>query len=263
MKPFVAPQLLYMVTTTSVPYMYHVPAILGTPTGLPYWFRYLSQYLHPSLRTLPIKDIPRNGILYFRDNKSARKLCFPIRRFEVLWFEKDETISFLNLRLGARIAYGAVPVSADKSSTDLDENSWHLLTEHVQNYRVNLEADRWNALLEHGATKPAMIKRALPRTIAVPRQGAPQILPWNQFKAGSDDELLWIGPDERTLRERIAAWFRNRKDDHNRWRNMLPAFAAMEHVNKTPFFYVHAPVSVFSEKTTRPRKIGRGRGQYI
>src|SRR5262249_10508362 len=92
---------------------------------------------------------------------------------------------------------------------------------------------------------------------------APPIVPWDELKAGSDDELLWIGPNDRTLRERIADWFhRPRRDDPNKWRDMLPAFAAMEHVNKTPFFYVHAPISVFTEKAGRARKIGRGRGQY-
>ncbi len=283
--------LLYMVTTTSVPYMYHVPIILGIPTGVPYWFRYLSRYIHPDLMKLPKERIPKHGILYLRDNGSAQKLCFPIRYFKVLWFERSETVSFLNLLMAPRVPYSSAPVPADKHSpapAGVNETSWRLLAEHVRDYRekpqgelvplkhslepcpVGVAPEVWSAFLAYEAGNRADSKRPAPRTVAAPSATSPPIVPWDELKA-ADDALLWVTegvplaaqPDSLGLFAKIRALWRVKVDDElARWRSMLPAFAAMEHVNKTPFFFMRAPTSISAEKSAAPSEIGGGGGLY-
>jgi hypothetical protein len=227
---------------------------------------------------MPAEEIPRQGTLYLRDNHSAQRLCFPIRNFRVLWFERGEAVSFLNLLMESRVAYGTAKSPGDGDSSipaGLDHASWGLLAEHIRDYRLRtqteplppntvqkeppagVEADTWNAFLAYAAHQRAARKRPSPRTVAVPRAGEAPIVPWEELRAGrSEDALLWVEGGVVARKPGKVA------DEHSRWRSMLPAFAAMEQVNKTPFFFVHAPVSIANEKATRSHEIGAGGGLY-
>ena len=251
------PLILNIVTTTTVPYMYHVPAILGIPAGMSYWFRYLTQYLHLDLRDLAAAQVPKRGLLHLRDNSSDGQLCFPLREFEVLWFDRSETVCFLNLLMTKRVAYGSAAAPVDPQSSapaGLDQSSWRLLAEHIEDCRVRA---RRTASTNH-----------LPKTVAVPRQGSPPIVPWKDLRpADAGTALVWVAapvpaPQEPSLRQRISAPRDVPNREHERWRSMLPAFAAMERVNKTPFFFLHAPVAVASGRRCKPTEIGGGEARY-
>src|SRR5688572_13123107 len=97
------PPAVVMLTTTTTPYVYHVPTIVGLPTGATYWFRYKVSYLDESLRRRQLRN--HLGILYFRNNESQSKLCYPLRHFQVLWSETHGGVCFLNVLLKDLIVY--------------------------------------------------------------------------------------------------------------------------------------------------------------
>ena len=104
------PNRLMMVTTTKVPYLYHVPSIVGTPHGLAYWFRYLKKYLHPSVLSLGQGINELQGTLYVRDDTSSEQLCYPFRHFEVQYSDLTSTVCFLTLKLGDLVSYEVMKV---------------------------------------------------------------------------------------------------------------------------------------------------------
>jgi hypothetical protein len=269
-------ELLYMVTTTSIPYMYHVPAILGTPTGIAYWFRYLTRYLHPNLRERGTDRIPTRGLLYLRDENSQRKLCYPLRWFRVLWCEKSEAITFLNLEMRPLVPYRTARAPLDDSTPapdGVDEGSWRLLSEHVAAYRrrmqrsesqdsvkvpaapIGVDPTIWAQFTAYSLARHAVEARPAPFTVAIPQSGAPGITPWIDLKPDGDDGLLWLNLG--TQGENCSD-----QDDARRWRDMLPAFAAVDQVNTTPFFFLGGITSVANPRVRRPRRIGRGTGLH-
>jgi hypothetical protein len=97
--------------------------------------------------------------------------------------------------------------------------------------------------------------RPEPVTVASPQRGAPSITPWNDLKPDEHNGLLWL--DAGTIDEDYSD-----ENDALRWRNMLPAFAAVEQVNITPFFFLGTITSVASSRVRSPRRIGRGTGLH-
>jgi hypothetical protein len=222
--------MLHIVTTTSVPYLFHVPSIVGTPNGIPRWFRYLTQYLHPDLAGLPPKEVPTQGILYIRDQRSADKLCFPLRRFQILWLENNETICFLNLLLGDLVSY--CPVSDYEGITEapggVDQESWRLLVQHVREKKARTGAG--------------------PRTVAVPFAGYPPIQQWADMKPAGGEHLLWEGV--------ARDWPQLLLPEREKWRNMLPVFSTMEDLDEIPFLRLDRITRVRDGKLLSPEKIG-------
>jgi hypothetical protein len=122
---------IVMLTTTTEPYLFHIPTILSCPNGIAYRFRYQNKHLHEQVKNSK-SDYLRgyNGVLYLRDNSSELKLCYPIRRFRILWKEDEKVVSFFNLEMGNIINYENIETIKDRLGETYPDNmktSWQNL----------------------------------------------------------------------------------------------------------------------------------------
>jgi hypothetical protein len=222
-----------------------------------------------------VTEFPSMDSFTFRDENSQRKLCYPLRRFRVHWCEQNEAITFLNLEMRPLVRYCTAPAPVDAelpAPVGSDETSWRLLSQHVAHYRktarsqssslaeglpnpAGIDPTTWIQFKTYLAAGGAVKTRPEPVTVAIPQRGAPSITPWNDLKPDENNGLLWSGTG-------IVDDDDSEQNDALRWRDMLPAFAAIEQVNMTPFFFFGAITSIASSRVRHPRRIGRGTGLH-
>jgi hypothetical protein len=193
----------------------------------------------------------------------------------VLWCEKYEAVTFLNLEMRRLVRYCTAPAPVDDKApapVGIDETSWRLLSQHLEDYQkaarsqprsftedpprpAGVDPTTWMQFTAYLAAQRAVKARPEPVTVASPQRGAPSITPWSDLKPDEHNGLLWL--DAGTVDEDYSD-----ENDALRWRDMLPAFAAVKQVNITPFFFLGTITSVASSRVRPPRRIGRGTGLH-
>src|SRR5262245_51112690 len=192
-------ETLLMLTTTSKPYVFNVPTFLERQVGISYWFRYLRTYIDEPLIALGEKIEKMEGILYFRDDKSPTKLCYPLRRFKVLWVENTPGVWFLNVLLGDIVSYASFAFKDKLPSVlaEVDERSREMLEKDFQ------------TRIASGMPLP------LPGNLALPAIGAPALLTEAALRlskpnaAAPTDSYLWLARKDYFSESRPPATIRS------------------------------------------------------
>jgi len=254
-----APNLV-MLTTTHVPYVYHIPPILSCETGVPYWFRYQNIGLQNKVSKAKDNEL-RNlrGILYLRDNESLSKLCFPLRRFRVLWNENRQAVSFFYLEMNDLINYDLLFFDPEKGTL-----SSECRTNDISH--VNLEREFQER------SKSNMPFPKLER-LAVPAQGEPPILTDRQLRTLRDflapedspnllpkpiDDNAYVWEDYRSMFDQHVEVAPDRNTENNNWVNITRIFSNVKTLEMFVFWRVlrlqqlHRPKKFFL-----PQKIGK------
>lgn len=233
---------LVMLTTTAKPYVFHVPAIQATPTGVPYWFRYLRHYIDVSLALARPNLTGRRGILYFRDNDSQTKLCYPLRWFTVLWAEFTSPVCFLNLLMGHLVPYESISMREGRLPSScpqgLDRSSWDSLSLELR--RRSGSHPTFSSLALPWAGEPSILSEAALRAVPEARV--------------ADDRYLWTSPMPAP-----AA----RDDDLAAWNGQVVAYSAIPALRGLPFLHIEVSRSV-NRRVERPEKVDKkdDRGLY-
>ena len=240
-----------MVTTTTVPYMYHVPQILATPKDIPYWFRYLTHYLHSDLITALQANGVERGILYLRDEESVDKLCYPLRHFEILWSDAKGPVTFFNLKMGDYIGYLGADVAVDQAApravTGVDEDSWaHLIAHRQKLFQDNVIAAQ---------NQPPLPLLSVPTRMSAPSANGAKITPWSTLRPAAFDGLLWLDPAAQPAGPAGG-------DGVLAWRELVSALAGVERVNRTPFFFVWPPRTLKGADVIKAKEFAKGAVRY-
>jgi hypothetical protein len=150
----------------------------------------------------------------------------------VLWCEKEEAVTFLNLEMRPLVRYCTAPAPVDDSApapVGIDETSWRLLSQHVADYReraarsqsgscvedpptpAGIDPEIWRQFTAYLAARRAA--KAQPAvTVVIPQRGAPGITPWSDLKSDEHDHLLWLNAgtldDDNTDQNDASRWQR-------------------------------------------------------
>lgn len=249
-------QNLIMLTTTRIPYVYHIPPILSCPPGIPYWFRYQHAWLEQRVAEAEHNELrDTSGILYLRDNDSRLKLCYPLRRFRVLWHENKHSLSFFYLELGELIRYRAFVYDHHKNTLEEEslgnEASLANVTQEIQ------------ARAESGTPLEKMCR------FTAPTLGEPPILKDKQIRANVDLPASDVEPMHREegLSENTYVWLDKRSmfkhnlispqcvgDENDKWVNQVQALCTVRQLHDVCFWRIlsleqlHKPKRKFTPK---------------
>lgn len=233
-------QNLIMLTTTRIPYVYHIPPILSCPSGIAYWFRYLHAWLAQRVAEAEYNELrDTSGILYLRDNDSRLKLCYPLRRFRVLWHENKHSLSFFYLELGELIQYRAFVYDHHKNT--FEEES---LGSEVSLANVTQEIQ---AQAESGTPLEKMCR------FTAPILGQPPILKDKQIRAKVDLPAFGVEPMDREegLSENTYVWLDKRSmfkhnlispqcvgDENDKWVSQVQALCTVRQLHNVCFWRI-------------------------
>jgi hypothetical protein len=207
-------ETIIMLTTTNEPYLFHIPTILSCPNRITYRFRYRNTWLGQEVQNSESDYLRKcNGVLYLRDSTSKSGLCYPIRRFKVLWKEDRGVVTFFNLEMGDIIAYNLAKDS--ESST----KSWQ---------NLNMEYSRQ---LEENKCLPPL------DVIPVPANNQPPILTDTELHDGiAPEKYVWL--DKRA----IFAWSGQVSDaeaeESQKWGAIIPIFSLISSLRNICFWRI-------------------------
>ena len=134
--------MIYIITTLTVPYVYHLPTILTLPSGFRYRFRYRRKYLH--FEGTPREAFLRQeALIWLRFPTGDEQSYIPIRRASVNRVRDYGEVVFFELRLGQLPVVGDSPKlrqtfisSASRSTTEVLTRSLSSLPENERDKYV-------------------------------------------------------------------------------------------------------------------------------
>lgn len=221
-------ETVIMLTTTTEPYVFHIPTILSCPNRITYRFRYRNTWLDQRVQNSKSDYLRKcNGLLYLRDNASELKLCYPIRRFKILWKEDRAVVSFFNLEMADIIRYDFV------RGTKANNRSW-------QNLSVE-----YSTQLEKNKRLPSR------DVITVPTENQPPILTDTELHCGINPEkYVWL--DKRDIFSWSGEVSHAEDEENQKWATLMPTF-----------FLVRSLRNICFWRILQLRELGNGRRVYV
>lgn len=246
-----------MLTTTHIPYVHHIPPILSCPNGIPYRFRYHNELLHDQiLKSESDKLYLYNGILYIRDNESELKLCYPLRRFKILWKDDRKVASFFYLKMGDLIKYREVGRESQNASHGMNNDiSW----ENVQK--------EYSEKAKQAKPLPCL------STIVIPAKGEPPILTDQQLRnaksyvtntkysnglgsLAKEDKYMWL--DTREIFSWPGKISGDADNENDKWSVLMSALSLINTLSNMCFWRILRLSELRNEKKTfRPTRIAK------
>lgn len=226
-----------VLTTTQVPYVCHIPTILSCPNGITYRFRYQNKWLHEQILSCSSDDLrEHDGLLYIRDDTSQLGLCYPLRRFKILWKDDKKVMSFFNFKMGSIVRYQRFQDGREHHSSTPEDNS----------------KTSWQNVLEEYSKKS---KRGivLPPldAIAVPGDGEPPILTdqelHNSLKA---DNYVWL--DMRDIFAPARELTEDTDNENDKWSVLMSTLSLIDPLRNTCFWRILRLSELRNEKKTFP-----------
>lgn len=236
-------QNLIVLTTTRAPYIFHIPPILSCPNKITYRFRYQNIWLHEDILKDTIDHLRScNGLLYFRDNSSELKLCYPIRRFKLLWKDDAGVISFFNFQMADIIKY---------------EHKTHYGSDIAE--LIDKESDKSLQYIykEYLRLKNEGIPVPFPETIAAPVENEPPILTDEELHQSIDmNKYVWL--DDRDDFQWSGKISKDEKNENANWLKLVSALSMVNPIRNMCFWRVVRLRESTSEKTIfTPHRISK------
>ena len=229
-------EAVIMLTTTTEPYVFHIPAILSCPNGIVYRFRYQENWLHEQVVNSGSEYLRKcTGLLYLRDNESESKLCYPVRCFRILWKENAGIITFFGLEMGDIIQYKCIDT--------VEENV------HAGSMKTSLR----NISSEYSAQKTKGTTLPFQSRLAVPEDNEPPILTDEELHDCVDaDKYVWL--DKRGIFSWSGEISEAAEEENTKWSALMPAFSLIHQLRNVCFWRVlklnrlGSPSETFSPK---------------
>ena len=226
-------------TSTTPPYLFHIPTILSLTDGLPYWFRYQNSYLDETIANAKNNQYKeREGILYLRDNESELKLCYPIRKFTVIWHENDGYFSYFYVRLDSIVTYQEIKISplelqrGNNLQKIDDRNQSNILNEIIERSKKRKDT-------------PANFNKT-----TVPKKHEPHLLTDNEIRFYEDlielkqrsspvdkEKLVWLinESNKKSNNKNINGKNTSENEENRKWSSILRAFLLISAFKKLIF----------------------------
>lgn len=212
-----------MLTTTTEPYVFHIPTILSCPNGITYRFRYQNRLLDSQVVNIDESNLRSiGGVLYLRDNKSELKLCYPIRRFKILWKEDETVISFFNLEMSDIIQYECIET----------------VRERLQDtYPDSIAISHRNLCAEYSAQEGERITLPPQSKLALPVEKEPPIFTDEELRGAIDvEKYVWL--DKRSIFHWSGEASETADEENNKWSTLMPTLSLIHRLRNVCFWRI-------------------------